>query len=142
MNGMKEAIQKIETAEADVELRVTRRMEIGSAIQQGDVYVHRLPDNWKRGKLVAKGEVQIAVGQNVGARHVAIGNVEVYAGVALPPDVTAPMGIEAREICGPVIVAETAWALQHPEHAHHRMPAGVYGVTYQYDPRTMRRVAD
>ena len=137
-----EAVQVIERVEADTEIRVMRRMEIGSAAQQGDLYVHRLPDDWARGKRIGKGSVQVALGTGNGARHIAEGAVEVYEGTLLPPGVSAPMKVEWREICGPVIVAREPWTLTHPEHPHHRLPEGTYGVTYQYDPKTMRRVAD
>lgn len=142
---MKDAVNKVEVAPADLDKRVTRRIEIGSAAQQGDVYLHRLSDNWKRGKSLGRakrGGVQIAVGQNIGARHMAKGTLEVFEGVALPPGVQAPSDVDPREMLGPVIVADSPWSLTHPEHAHHQLPAGVYGVTYQVDMRTMRRVVD
>lgn len=139
---MQEAVQAVTQAKPETEVRVTRRMEIGSVIMQGDVYLHRLPDDFKHGKRIGKGETQIAVGQGVGARHVVCGDVEVYEGVELPPGVSAPMNVQDREIMGPVIVARKPAKLTHPEHAHHEFPEGTYGVTYQYDPRTMRRVQD
>lgn len=137
-----EAIQKIEKNVADAAVRITRRMEIGSAIQQGDLYVHKLPDDWAHGKQIGTGSVQVALGTNNGARHVAEGAVKVFQCKQLPPGVTAPEGIEASELCGPVIKASEFWMLTHPEHPHHKLPKGVYGVTYQFDPKTMRRVAD
>ena len=139
---MEQAVQAVTLAKAETEIRVTRRMEIGSVLMQGDVYLHRLPNDFKHGKLIKKGEMQIAVGTGSGARHVVVGDVEVYEPARLPPGVSAPMGIEAREIMGPVIKAKKPATLTHPEHAHHKFPAGLYGVTYQYDPKTMRRVAD
>lgn len=142
MKTVEEAVKAVESAGADTEVRVIRRMEIGSAIQQGDLYVHRLPDKWARGKRIGDGSVQVALGTGNGARHMAEGPVEVFQGKKLPDGVTAPNNVEDGEICGPVIVATDAWMLRHPEHPHHQLPAGVYGVTYQYDPQTMRRVAD
>jgi len=125
-----EQIKKIQDAPADQDLRITRRIEIGSVIQQGDVYLHRVADG------------QVALGVGNGARHVAEGDVDVFAGQQLPPNVRAPMDVQPQEITGPVVVATKTWHLTHPEHPHHRLPAGVYQVTYQYDPHTMRRVVD
>lgn len=138
-----EAVKRVQQAPADVELRVTRRIEIGHVIQQGDIYVHRVPDSHSRGELIGKGKVQIALGTGNGARHYAEGDdIEVYDGVSLPEWVTAPGGVDAKEITGPLIVASSKLLIPHPEHPHHQLPNGTYQVTYQYDPRTMKRVTD
>jgi len=139
---LNDAIKLVEDSVADTEIRVTRRIEIGSAIQQGDVYLHRVSDDHPHGKQIGKGSVQIALGTGNGARHMAEGDVMVFSGKKLPDGVKAPMNVEPNEICGPVINASKAWNLTHPEHPHHSLPAGVYQVTYQYDPKTMRRVID
>jgi len=136
------AVEKVTRAKHDPDVRIIRRMEIGSVIQQGDLYVHRLPEKHARGKQIAAGKAQVALGDNMGARHVAEGEIAVFASTTLPAGVKAPMDVSASEICGPVVVARDTWSLTHPEHAHFTLPAGVYGVTYQYDPRTMRRVQD
>lgn len=141
-NTTNEAIQKIQQSPADINKRITRRIEIGHCVHQGDIYVHRVDDNHPRGKRIGKDSVQVALGAGNGARHIAEGKVEVYEGKTLPEWVQAPMEVEAIEITGPVIVANESWLLTHPEHAHHQLPAGTYQVTYQYDPKTMRRVQD
>ena len=74
------AVRKVEQAPADADVRTVRRMEIGQAIQQGDVYLHRVPDNHPRGKQVGMDSVQIALGSGNGARHMAEGAVRVFAG--------------------------------------------------------------
>lgn len=137
-----DAIQQVQKAPADAGKRITRRIEIGHCVHQGDVYVHRVEDSHKRGKRIGKDAVQIALGVGNGARHVAEGSVEVYEGVKLPEWVSPPMDVSTSEITGPLIVASEAFDVTHPEHAGHRLPAGVYQVTYQYDPKTMKRVAD
>ena len=136
------AIEQVQQAPADEDKRITQRIEIGHCIHQGDVYLHRVEDGHRRGKRIGKGTVQIALGTGNGARHVAEGDVEVYQGTQLPEWVKPPMDVEAAEIIGPVIVASEAFLVTHPEHADHRLPAGTYQTTYQYDPKTMRRVAD
>ena len=44
-------------------------------------------------------------------------------------------------LLGPVIVADEAFTLTHPEHAHHRLPAGIYQVGYQLDVSEQERRA-
>lgn len=137
-----EAVKTIQEAKHDETTRITRRMEIGSVIQQGDVYLHRVAEDHPRGKLIGKGKVQIALGTGNGARHVVEGDIEVYEGVKLPPGMKPPMDVDANEVMGPVVVGVKSFALTHPEHPHHRLPACTFQTTYQFDPRTMRRVVD
>jgi hypothetical protein len=137
-----EAVRAVETSAADPEVRVVRRIEVGQVVQQGDVYLHCVLADHPRGKQIGTGCVQIALGTGNGARHVAEGAVRVYAGTTLPPGVSAPANMAASEICGPMVVADEPWTLVHPEHPHHRLPAGSYQTTYQYDSQTMRRVQD
>lgn len=137
-----EAIKQVQLAPADEGKRITRRIEIGHCVHQGDCYIHRVEDTHRRGKRIGKDSVQIALGVGNGARHVAEGEVEVYEGAQLPSWVKPPMDVDAGEITGPVIVASKSFLVTHPEHARHQLPAGTYQVTYQYDPKTMRRVAD
>jgi hypothetical protein len=142
ISPIEEAVRKVGSADADQRVRVTRRIEIGHCVQQGDVYVFRVPDDHPRGGQIGAGLVQVALGTGNGARHVADGAVKVFAGMALPEGVKSPMEVDAQEITGPVIVASAPWSLTHPEHPHHKLPAGVYQVIYQFDRRTMRRVVD
>lgn len=137
-----QAVEKIKLAPADENLRITRRIEIGHAIQQGDVYLHRVEPAHPKGKQIGQGLVQIALGTGNGARHMAEGEILAFEGKQLPEWVKAPMDVPGQEIMGLVIVAEETWKLTHPEHPHHRLPAGTYQTTYQYDPKTMRRVVD
>lgn len=138
-------IAKINDAKADVDVRVSRRLEVGTVRQQGDVYLVRVSNDHPRGMPL--GTRQVAVGANIGARHVAEGGVEVFEGVKLPPGVALPAwareaGMTDRDILGPVVVASESWCLTHPEHAHHQSPAGVDQVLYQLDFSTSRRVVD
>lgn len=136
-----EAVERVAKAAADTETRTTRRIEVGSVVHQGDVYLHRVDDGHKRGDKL--GTRQVAVGTTVGSRHVVEGDgVSVFAGVALPAWVTARAEFGAAAYLGPVVVAEESFVLTHPEHAHHALPAGTYQVTYQVDETTRRRVAD
>jgi len=135
------AMEIVTQASADAEVRICRRMEIGSVVQQGDVYAHRVSDDHPRG--VPLGTRQVAVGANVGARHVAEGDdVELFAGVELPPGVAVPEWATMEDMLGPVVVARGNWRFAHPEHAHHVLPSGTYQITNQLDFRTRRRVAD
>ena len=136
------AVKQVETAKPEIDVRVIRRIKIGHAVQQGDVYCHRVADDFPRGEQIGADSVQIALGSGNGARHMAEGAVKVYNGVRLPDTVKAPMNVQPMEICGPVVVASDTWNLTHPEHPHHCLPAGTYQTTYQYDAQTMRRVQD
>ena len=136
------AIERVTVAPADTEVRITRRIEIGHCVMQGDIYIHRVEESHPTGELIGKGMVQIALGTGNGARHVAEGQVEVYKGEQLPEWVKPLAMVEAKEITGPVILAHDTFAITHPEHPHHQLPAGKYQVTYQFNPKTMKRVVD
>ena len=77
---------------------------------------------------------QLAQGETQGSRHVAAGDLEVFAPV------------DANVLIGPTIVAEGRWTLEHPEHGHASVPAGAYQVLYQRDydqvREELRRVQD
>jgi len=122
------------------ELRDNSDIKIGEVIHQGDVYLHAVADTHPRGELL--GTRQVAVGNTVGARHIVEGNVKVYAGVKYPNWVKDPEGSQPNAILGPVVVVESEAVLTHPDHAHHTLRVGLYQVTYQYNPRTMRTVQD
>lgn len=138
------AIERVDTAaqKRDREVRITKHLAIGRAIQQGDIYVHAIEPRTKLGKRIAGGSVQVAVGQNASARHIAVGDLDVYESLALPPGVSFPSGVSEADVRGPTIVARKPWRLPHPEHAEHSLPAGTFQVTYQFDARTMKRVVD
>ena len=139
---LKEKLEEIGSV-GDVELRVTRRIEIGSAVQQGEVYIHCVADDHPRGEPIGVGSVQIAMGAGNGARHVAEGDgLMVFRGKQMPDDVRVSEDVEPEEMLGPVIAAPNKCRITHPEHPHHQLPVGTYQVTYQYDPNTMRRVID
>jgi len=122
--------------------RMVKKMDVGQAIMQGDVYLIRVADDWPRGDQIGEKSVQIALGSSNGARHMATGPVQAFKGKQLPNGFTAPQGVDSAELLGPVVVASRPWTLTHPEHPHHALPAGTYQVTYQVDLMTMRRVQD
>lgn len=121
-------------------------MRIGDRVRQGDVYLIRVPNEHPKGK--AWGSRQVAVGNTIGSRHIAVGDVEVFAG---NPNAIAKLfpGFNSEQLqacCGPVVVAKSTWALEHPEHPHHEMAqdcdVATYQVTYQWDSRAMQAVRD
>lgn len=137
---MKE-LEDIQKAVPDTEVRNTRRIEIGSAVHQGDVYVHRVPEGHPRGERL--GTTQVAVGSGIGSRHCAEGEgVAVYEGKKYPEGFKVPQGLTENALLGRVVEAPGPWTLTHPEHAHHNLPPGTYQVTYQADLATMARVVD
>lgn len=136
-----DAVEAITKAKPDAEVRVCRRIEIGRAIHQGDCYLHRVAEDHPRGKQL--GTRQVAVGTTIGSRHIVEGDgVAVFTGAKLPDGFTVPRGLQESDLLGPVVVADEPFTLTHPEHAHHKLPRGVYQVTYQADLVSMRRVAD
>lgn len=136
-----QAVEKVTKAASDPEVRTARRIEIGHAIHQGDVYLHRVADGHPRGKEL--GSRQVAVGTAVGSRHIVEGDgVKVFGGQKLPPGVVPPLWVAEGSLLGPLVEATGPFVLTHPEHAHHALPAGCYQVTYQADHDTQQRVED
>ncbi len=136
-------IETITNHKPDVEMRIARRLEVGTGIQQGDVYVIRMPDKTPHGAL--RGSNQVALGTNIGARHVAEGpRVRVFESVAgMCNHIIEGFSENQITACaGPIVEAEEPWVLTHPEHAHHTIPAGTFQVFYQWDEVRMGRVAD
>lgn len=146
MKTATEAFAKINKAAttASPDVRVCRRLEIGQILHQGDVYLVRVADDHPRG--AAWGSRQVAIGDTQGSRHVAEGDVSVWAGVDLPPGFKAPAWLNGANpkpiFLGPVVEARSTWTLTHPEHADHECAAGTYQVVYQADARQRARVAD
>ena len=124
----------------DKELRICRRIEIGSVLHQGDVYLHRVSDDHPRGNVL--GTRKIAIGEGVGSHHIVKGDVEVFAGTALPQWVDFHDEDLNRACLGPVVIAKEKFLLTHPRHPHHRISACVYQTTYQIDMVTRRRIED
>lgn len=76
------------------------------------------------------------MGASRGSRHVAQGAVQVFEGK------TAPSWCMRGTFLGPLLVANAPFTITHPEHAHIELPAGIYQITHQMDPRTVDRVLD
>ena len=121
-------------------------LQIGESLRQGDIYLTRVPLDHPRGK--PWGSRQVAVGNTVGSRHVATGNVDVFAG---NPEALAKYrpgfnSDQLRACTGPVVVAKDGdWDLEHPEHPHHGLMASepiCIQVSYQWNSQTMQAVQD
>lgn len=157
-NELKEKMQEVlDFAESEVEqkaeVRVLRRAVAGeTVIHQGDVYLHAVPKDHKRGKPI--GTRQVAVGNTIGSRHIAEGEgVTVHEGAKLPPAFKKPDWAKdfrqdqiERIFLGPLVSVDegSTMTLTHPEHAYHKVTDSSvdWQVTYQGDPRTAARVAD
>lgn len=139
----KKAIESILTHKPDVTMREHGDMKIGQCARQGDIYIHKVAAKTPHGR--PWGSRQVALGQQVGARHIAFGDgVEVFASDPKTAEKLLPnFTQEQRQAClGPVVVADGPWTLEHPEHAPHSFPAGTYVCSYQFDVQTMTRVND
>jgi hypothetical protein len=142
---LKTAVQAVFT-HSPITTKRFASLRVGERVRQGDIYLVRVPNSHPHGKVW--GNRQVAVGNTVGSRHVAVGDVEVFAGdpaaiAKLFPKFNAE---QLAACCGPVVVSKSAWTLEHPEHPHHEMgqdcEIATYQVTYQWDSRAMQAVRD
>lgn len=129
----------------EMSLRERCDLGVGEVVHQGDVYLHRVPNDWPRGQ--EWGSRQVAVGHSVGSRHVATGeSVEVYAGKKLPEALNGLTGNARSAVLGPVVVVSGKMVLTHPEHADAQVTSTkgshTYQVTYQLDWSRQQRVQD
>lgn len=125
--------------------------KVGEVAHQGDVYCHavrNIPEAWN---VAVTEHRQVALGATIGSRHIAEGDgltvlwpASVDAAVSACPveGLVKKLGNGARFCVGPIVKADKAWTLTHPEHAHHEFPAGNYLVTYQLDYSRQRQVRD
>lgn len=116
------------------EVRHIASIEVGRAVRQGDIYIHRVHGKHPHGK--SRKSRQLAIGETRGSRHIAEAPAQVFEAS------TRPEWCGERTFLGPVIVAEERFLVTHPEHAHVSLPCGTYQVTHQTDARTLERVQD
>ena len=116
--------------------RVVHRMEVGRVLRQGDIYIHRVADDHPHGKEIARGKIQLALGQSVGQRHFLVGDLVAYEGTKPPPTCKPDI------MLGPCVVVRKRAANTHPEHAHASLPPGTYQIEHQLNWRTRQRVQD
>ncbi len=128
-----EFIQEKAKALAIQEKRVIAKIEVGQAVRQGDIYIHRVMIDHRRGNELKTR--QLALGESMGSRHIAEAPAKVHEGLRAPD-------WAETDLLGPCIVAELPFTITHPEHAHICLPAGIYQVTHQMDARTKKRVID
>lgn len=153
---MKSAIEfheELKTAadQAVQDLRQHSGMKAGKVGHQGDVYVHcitAIPEAWN---VEVSEHRQVALGNAIGSRHVAEGDALTVFWPKSKDEAMKQCPIkdffvgneQAKRLClGPIVKADKAWTLTHPEHAHHQFPAGTYLVTYQFDFNTQQIVRD
>lgn len=129
---IEEVVEQITTAAPNTEVRRIQAIEVGQAVRQGDVYIHRVDSNHARGEVTQNR--QLAIGTTQGSRHIAE-NGTVHLGTTAPK--WAP-----QALLGPVVESSERITISHPEHANIDLPAGTYQITHQRDMRTLGRVAD
>jgi hypothetical protein len=89
---------------------------VGDYWRQGDIYIVKLEDSFtKAGKPT--NERQLAPGNTQGSRHIVEGEAKVFER-------------DGDALTGPVVVSRGC-TVTHPEHGDVKLPAGVYGITYQ-----------
>lgn len=116
-------------------LRICRNMKIGQVVRQGDIYIHRVDDNHPHGKKT--NNHQLAIGINLGSRHIADESFDVYEGTQLPEYVNS------KHFLGQLIKGKKdSSMITHPEHGNICVGKGTFQITHQMDIRTMQRVRD
>ena len=129
-----ETISREAKEKAVQEVRRVEKIEIGKAVRQGDIYLHRVAAKHPRGK--ASKSRQLAIGDTMGSRHIAEQPAKVFVGTTLPE------GCDASTFLGPLVEGDERFTVTHPEHAQVSLPAGTYQVTHQMDARSLQRVQD
>lgn len=151
MSIMDQIMEDAQAAFSD--LRFHEVVKEKQVVPQGDCNLHCVGSIEGRSELEARlratwpdvqlGEVgpktddsQLVPGSTIGSRHhIREADREVVSIFA--PDKNA------SPLVGPVIVATSRFIIEHPEHAAHSIPAGVYQVLYQRDHALeMARVTD
>lgn len=108
-------------------------MSPGDVVRQGDLYLVALDVAPARaGEYDGR---QLAPGATQGSRHVVVGDCELFtpdeADVAGILSRLVPATKGQRHFFGPVILARGPVTVEHPEHGHRTVPAGIYLVTQQ-----------
>ena len=131
-----EVVEKIQKQadESSNGVRFVTELAIGEAARQGDVYIIRVEDNYPRGEMLSHS--QLAQGNTIGSRHLAMHPAKCFQGTTLPPNVTA------GTFLGPVVVSQQRFEVNHPEHSTISLPAGTYQSLNQMDAATLDRVRD
>jgi hypothetical protein len=136
MKTLLEAHQHIQEAAAEsTEIRFVESMEIGDFARQGDIYLVRVKSAPTTAVTTNR---QLAIGNTQGSRHMAAGEVDVHQ----PASSAIQTNNLGRYYLGPTVVARDYWTVEHPEHAHISLPAGIYEVRHQLDAASMNRVID
>lgn len=120
------------------ELRYLKKVDIDTAPRQGDIYIHRVKDDFPHGKLLQNN--QLAHGNTKGSRHIAESPSEVFDGKQAPKY----LSFEGNSwpLIGPFVKSLKRFSISHPEHADISLPPGCYQITHQMDARTRMRVQD
>ena len=134
-------MQAIDTVRETAKQRASDALrEVGSLgaldyVRQGDVYFWALsgvPDGCER---IVKPAWQLAPGTTQGSRHI--------VAEADRASVTMYRLANPNPLQGPVLDAPGGVTIEHPEHGHVRLGAGVYLCTYQREHADeLRRVQD
>lgn len=135
LTTVNEIMNKImESAESNIQdERFIKTMKVGEVVRQGDIYIHKVAANHKRGNRQTHN--QLAQGTSKGSRHMAESPAICYEGTTLP-------SYAKEAFLGPMIESTQRFTISHPEHAHISLGAGCYQITHQMDARTLQRVRD
>lgn len=101
----------------------TDAMDRGDYVRQGDIYITKIGKRDIPGNAVPmkKPLVQLAPGDTQGSRH-CLTTLDGVTMLEIPGD---------SDYGGPIIELAKPNTIEHPEHGHCKLPAGIYAITYQ-----------
>ena len=114
-----EVLRHAEKIRNDADHRI-EVMEPGDAWAQGDILILRLK-SLPLGAVAIKSVSQLAPGTTQGSRHC----------IADPSAIRMYRLAITTPLDGPILVAESEFMVEHPEHGNVTCPAGVYAIRYQ-----------
>lgn len=129
-------IQKQAEATKNAMPIVVEAIKVGEMVRQGDIYIKRLAKAPTGCTLDTKNaEGKLAEGETQGSRH--------YIAAEDRASVKLFTLDNANALDGPILEAEKAFRVTHPEHGDVTVPAGTYAITYQRAyADELRRVMD
>ena len=118
--------------------RVVDECPVGYFVRQGDVYATRISE-FDRESYKLSNDIQLAPGTSKGARHTVHDSVKVYRSSQTGDFEENELGLT---VFGPIIESSDRFSIMHIEHDDISLPPGIYQISYQVDPVTLRRIID
>lgn len=141
---LEELQASLETMDAGKE-EIIGSLSVGDVVRQGDLYLVNIGDTPTKGEV--SNDRQLAVGNTIGARHIAEGSCIVRRG---PETVEALHGLGGAhaavpvELVGGSLEIRGKTTITHPDHGHKTFnePTNVVWYHQRMFAKEVRRVAD